>query len=104
MNLQLNHKRSGLGLLILVSIILASCSKPGCNGAVKAQFKDLTGLDGCGMVIELNSGEKIEPHNLSEFNITPEDGKKIWVKYHATQGGSICMVGEIVDIDCIEER
>ena len=83
---------------------LSSCQKGGCKEAVKAEFKDLTGLDGCGIVIQLSDGSYIEPQNLSDFSITPEDGKKIWVQYHSTQGGSICMVGDIVKIDCISER
>lgn len=96
--------KSIISVLSFASITLSSCQKGDCSNAVKGEFKDLTGLDGCGMVIELSNGEKIEPRNLSDFNVEPEDGKKIWVKYHLAEGGSICMVGDIVRIDCITER
>lgn len=85
-------------------LLITSCKKGNCIQAVKAEFKDLTGLDGCGIVIELSDGKKLEPTNLNEFSITPEDGKKIWVSYHSVEGGSICMVGDIVEINCISER
>jgi len=93
-----------LSVIAIIIFVLPSCQKDGCNNGVKAEFKDLTGLDGCGFVIDLNEGKRLEPTNLSEFNITPENGKKIWVKYHETEGGSICMSGEIVEIDCISIR
>jgi hypothetical protein len=42
--------------------------------------------------------------NLNDFNITPTDGMKVWVKYHEVAGASICMVGPIVEIDCLAKR
>lgn len=90
--------------LTFLLIFLPSCRKKDCIGAEKATFKDLTGLDGCGYVIELENGKRLEPVNLSEFSITPVNGSKIWVKYHLFEGGSICMVGDLVEVDCISER
>lgn len=91
-----------IGILFIAGLF--ACEKSDCTDAVKAKFKDMTGLDGCGMMIELNNGGRLEPINLEDFSIVPEDGMKIWVNYHATQGGSICMAGELVEIDCIVER
>ena len=92
-------------VLVVLVLLTASCDKASdCDNAVKAKFKDLTGLDGCGMVIELSNGDRLEPTNLSDFQINVDDGQKIWVEYHVISGGSICMVGEIVEIDCIGER
>ncbi len=90
--------------LLLALIILPSCKKQSCPGAVKANFSDLTGLDGCGFVIELENGKRIEPTNLSDFSVLPENGKPIWLKYHITNGASTCMVGDIVEIECISEK
>jgi len=56
------------------------------------------------MLIELGDGKKIEPVNLDEFDIKPEDGQKIWVKYHQIDAASACMAGKIVEIDCISIR
>ncbi len=67
-------------------------------------LKDYTGLDGCKWVIELAKGERLEPVNLGDFKINLVDGNKVVVSYHEeTDRGSICMVGKIVTIDCIEE-
>ena len=93
-------------IAIALSVLtLASCDKKSsCDNAVKGTLKDLTGLDGCGMVIELKNGDKLEPSNLSDFNIELNDGQKVWVEYHSIWAASICMVGEAVEIDCLGER
>lgn len=94
-----------LFLIFAISVLFFSCQKSSCEGAVKAKFLDATGLDGCGMLIELNNGKTIEPRNLDEFDIVPKDGDKIWVSYHLAQNGvTICMVGDVVIIDCIQKR
>ena len=72
----------------------------------KATIKDYTGLDGCGIVIELENGDAIEPVNLTDFSssVSISDGQKVWVKYHSISAVSICMVGQIVQIDELRER
>jgi hypothetical protein len=90
----------------LIVLLFMACNKNKCNDAVKAELKDLSGLDGCGFVIELENGDRLEPLNLSDFDIKLKDGKKIWVSYHLTVNfiATICMVGDIVEIDCIANR
>lgn len=89
----------------LCLLFIASCKKSDCEDAIKATFVDKTGLDGCGMVIEIDDDEYLEPTNLDELDITPKDGMKIWVSYSAdTSSSSICMIGDIVEVECIEER
>jgi hypothetical protein len=92
-------------LFTALSFLIFSCSKSH-KGMTKATIKDYTGLDGCGMVIELENGDEIEPSNLNSFSssISITDGQKIWVKYHEIGGASICMVGPSVEIDEMEER
>ena len=89
----------------LIVLLLMACNKNKYR-PVKAELKDLSGLDGCGYVIELENGNKLEPLNLSDFDIDLKDGKKIWVSYHLTTSdiGSIYMVGDIIEIDCITKR
>ncbi len=88
-----------------INILISGCSKEGvCQNSKKAEFVNLTGLDGCGFVIKLNNGDQLEPVNLSEFNIKPHDGMKIWVEYHEVAAGSICMVAPTVEIHCLKER
>ena len=90
----------------LIAVILSSCNKNKCSDSVKAELKDLNGLDGCLFVIELENGDRLEPLNLSDFNIKLKDGKKIWVSYHLTVNfiATLCMVGDIVEIECIANR
>ncbi len=91
-------------LLTFVLLIFSACERTSCENAQAATIEDYTGLDGCGLVIKLQNGEVLEPTNLNDFNISPTDGMKVWVKYHEVSGGSICMVGPIVEIDCITKR
>ncbi|MBK6930242.1 MAG: hypothetical protein IPH12_05020 [Saprospirales bacterium] len=98
-------------LAAFVAFSLLACTKnsncgdmPLCPDAVSATFKNLTGLDGCGYVLQLADGAYLEVVNLSELNLTPADGMKVRVKYSPQSGmASICMVGPIVRVDCIEE-
>lgn len=94
-----------LFLIFGIYVLTCSCQKNSCSNSVKAKFYDATGTDGCGMVIELDNSKYIEPKNLDDFNIEPQHGKKIWVSYHLAQsGGTVCMIGDVVIIDCITER
>ncbi len=92
-------------LFALSILLLVSCNRSTCDNAQAATIEDYTGLDGCGLVIKLQNGTVLEPTNLNSFNITPTDGMKVWVKYHELSGmASICMVGPIVEIDCLAKR
>ena len=85
-------------------LIFSACGRTSCENAQAATIEDYTGLDGCGMVIKLQNGDVLEPTNLNDFNITPTDGMKVWVKYHEVAMMSICMVGPTVEIDCLAKR
>lgn len=91
--------------LFVVAFLFVACNRSTCENAKAATIEDYTGLDGCGLVIKLQNGTVLEPTNLNSFNITPTDGMKVWVKYHELSGmASICMVGPIVEIDCLAKR
>jgi hypothetical protein len=93
--------------LLLAAILMGitSCQKSDCKDAVKAIFVDKTGLDGCGMVIEIADDEYLEATNLDELSITPKDGMKIWVSYTVdNNSASICMIGDMVEVECVEQR
>ena len=85
-------------------LLFSSCEGSSCENAKAATIEDYTGLDGCGLVVKLTTGEVLEPMNLNDFNIMPTDGMKVWVKYHEVAGASICMVGPMVEIDCLAKR
>jgi hypothetical protein len=111
-----------LGLILLLTLTFSSCKKEegiqkaGCT--TQATVRDLTGLDGCGFVFELENGTRLEPLRLfycgtpplpKEMTIDPllnfvfEAGKKVKIGYEATESASVCMVGPVVKITCIEE-
>jgi PKD repeat protein len=64
---------------------------------------DYSGLDGCGLLIELDNGEVLEPAEVVP-NFTLKNGQRVRLAYTELEDyASICMVGKIVRIDCIEE-
>ncbi len=109
-------------IVLFVSILLPGCedeSHVGCDRAVFATVKDLTGLDGCGYVFELSDGTRLEPQMLAYcgnpplpseitenplYNFQFVDGKTVRINYEVVPDAmSICMAGKIVKITCIEE-
>jgi hypothetical protein len=111
-----------LVLILLVILGVSSCKKEeeikkiGCTAP--ATILDLTGLDGCGFVFELEDGTRLEPLRLFYcgtpplskemtedplFGFTFEAGKKVKIGYELSASVSICMVGPVVKITCLEE-
>lgn len=109
---------------IVLSLLFISCDEEQpvvitCDNAVLATVKDLTGLDGCGFVFELADGTKLEPQMLffcgtpplpkevtenPLYNFQWVDGKQVRIAYEEIPDvASICMVGKIVKITCLEE-
>jgi hypothetical protein len=88
---------------ITLTLIATACDK--CRGDYDGTLKNLTGLDGCGWVIQLDGkDEKLEPVNLEDFNVTLKEGNKIKFSYQETDGMSICMVGKVVKITSLCEK
>lgn len=110
--------------LFLSPLVFLSCSeeeatKISCANAVPAIVRDLSGLDGCGYVFELMDGSKLEPFMIGYcgtpplpkevtenplYNFEWVNGKEVLIEYEEVpDAASICMVGKIVKITCIEE-
>ena len=111
--------------IIVLSFLLIACNEDEgifdtkeCS--VSAIVRDLTGLDGCGFVFELSDGTRLEPIRLFYcgtpplpkevtedplFNFEFVDGKKVRIGYEdaTPEYASICMVGKMVKITCVEE-
>ena len=109
-------------------LFLSSCQEdepsPDCD--TTATVRDLSGVDGCGWVLELENGEFLEfylptavgwcgtppypdsqPREIAYHspwnNVTPQDGMKVRVAYDVLEDyASVCMVGKIVQITCLE--
>lgn len=70
------------------------CSTP-------ATVRNLTGLDGCGFVLELDNGQRLEPAGPEWQNFNKSDGMRVSISYVEEARGSICMVGKTVRLSCI---
>ena len=112
-------------IIFIVSIaLLAGCVEdkvsPGGLCDQEATVVDLTGLDGCGYVLQLEDGSRFEPvwkwglicgtppipvEILEDplFGFQFEAGQKVRFSYELFDGGTICMAGTPVVITCIEE-
>jgi hypothetical protein len=86
-------------------VLLVGCSKStSCQNALQGRIKNLSGLDGCGWVIEAN-GRTFEPLNLNDFDSTlKKNNQKIYFTYQSSPAGSICMVGETIQLTCLTKR
>lgn len=97
--------------LISILIVTLFLNFPGCqkeepviSDELQGTVKDYTGLDGCGFIIELDNGEKLEPAEIVDTAFVLYDGQRVLVTFSELKDmGSICMVGKIVRIETIEE-
>ena len=102
-----------LAMLVIGSVTGCSERATAPESAVcetKATVKDLSGLDGCGYVLVLESGEKLEPMldarqpSPTIKGIVLRDGMKVTCSYQVLNDrGSICMVGKIVEVTCFSQ-
>jgi len=114
---------SNLLLHVLVFVILLlslnSCTEkdlPTTTCSTLPTVKDMRGLDGCGYVFVLDNGQKVEPVSLTGwYGTTPQtneptnplqnfalsDGQRVSIGYKEVDAGSICMIGQTVEINCI---
>ncbi len=91
-----------LTLFICMGLLLTACPDERCEDGVDALILDYAGLDGCGWIIMLETGERLEPANLHQFDIEPADSLPVNLTYTEIKDMmSICMVGKIVHISCI---
>lgn len=118
----MNMKKSLLSVM-LITMMFSACDenlmRVSCNDGVRATVRDLTGLDGCGFVFELEDGTRLEPNRIGYCGTGPLpkeitedplfdfefiDGKQVIIGFEEVDGmASICMVGPIVKITCLEE-
>ena len=108
-------------VFFLLALVFNQCNNDDDQARVcstPATVRDLTGLDGCGWVFELEDGTRLEPLRMLYCGNPPlpkevtedplydfvfEDGKRVFITYTETPSPSICMVGPVVEITCIKE-
>ncbi|HET7817905.1 MAG TPA: hypothetical protein VFL70_01225 [Bacteroidia bacterium] len=72
------------------------------NGYIKATIINYE-VDGCGFLIQLEDGKKLQPANLSSDY--KKDKLPVWVKYAPKKGGmSVCMAGQMIELSDIQLR
>lgn len=118
----LNMKKT-FGAILLLALVFSACDdnlmRVSCEDGISATVRDLTGLDGCGFVFELEDGTRLEPNRIGYCGTGPlpkeitedplydfefVDGKQVIIGFEEVEGmASICMVGPIVKITCLEE-
>jgi hypothetical protein len=111
-----------LGLLTL-AVLAFSCKEEDIlrgDCGTPATVRDLTGLDGCGYVFELEDGTRLIAHwewgwcgtpPLPEgatedplYNFQYADGKKVLIGFEEKPDlATTCMAGRVVKITCLEE-
>ena len=69
----------------------------------KATLREFTGFDGCAYVLVLDNEEILE---IGELELEPDfefsDGLRVSVTYEEFSSASICMIGPMVRVLCIE--
>ncbi len=76
----------------------------GCTYKHSGKVVDYTGLDGCGLMVELSNGTVLEPIGVPA-NYTLVAGTYVELDYRVfTTYVSDCMAGELADIICIRNK
>ena len=73
-----------------------------CSYPYSGRVVDMTGLDGCQLMIELNNGERLEPAVLPA-NYQLKAGTEVELDYQQLSQASYCMAGKVVEITCIRD-
>lgn len=73
-----------------------------CEYPHQGEVVDMTGLDGCGLMIQLPDSSRLEPQEMpSGYQL--EAGQQVEFDYRELNRASICMAGKVVEITCIRE-
>ena len=98
-------RRAPLLLVAALPLLAFSCRKategPACN--TPATVRNFSGIDGCGFVLELDNGKRLEPHGDLWQGYAKKDGARVTISYVDEPSASICMVGDGVRLTCIQE-
>ena len=92
-------------LLVFALLLFLSCRNEDdsllCDE--KATLRDFTGFDGCTYVLVLDNEEVLE---IGELEFEPDfefsDGLRVSVTYEKFNSASVCMIGPMVRLLCIE--
>lgn len=72
-----------------------------CECATPANIRDLGGQAGCGLVLELPTGERLEPSGPLWLRFDKANGRRVRIGYRPLPAVSECLVGQPVELTCI---
>ena len=84
-------------VVTLLSLCIFSCKKTTSPTETYGVVKDMTGLDGCSIMIVLDNGNKLEIKSLPA-GVTLVNEKRVAITYKIVPAFSICMAGDIAEI------
>ena len=109
--------------VVMASVGLFQCADdevPNTPCGIAATVRDLSGLDGCGFVFQLQDGTYLQPLRVWFCGTPPLpeeqlkdplydfefiDGKEVYIDYEVVEDyGGGCMAGEVARITCISDR
>jgi PKD repeat protein len=83
-------------IITCIEVLYSECELTGT-------VMDYTGVDGCGYLIKLDNGTILEPV-VVDTPFVFRDNQRVRLSYRElTEGASICMIGILAEITCIEE-
>lgn len=96
--------RIGVVYILITIWSITGCSEKFLDHQVYyGTVVDYTGFDGCGYIIELENGNRLEPVEMADTGFTFRDGQRVALTYTEVNLASICMVGQTVRIESIRE-
>ncbi|MEM9848120.1 MAG: hypothetical protein AAF847_09550 [Bacteroidota bacterium] len=91
---------------LFISLLACNSSQKAKSNNMKCDttgtVKNFSSLDGCGLLIVLENGEKLQPMEIvDDFQL--KDGQQINFSYELVPDAmSTCMAGKIIKITCLE--
>lgn len=90
-------RRTALHIIFfLFTALVFSCTKEKGTYAI-ITVRDMTGLDGCGLLLQLENSSFLEPVKVPA-GITLQPGRRAEIRYKNDPRISICMAGPTVEV------
>lgn len=92
-------------MMMIVSTASDTCQTSQASSTLcmhAATAKDFTGLDGCGIMMVLDNGDKMLPVNLDQYSPALKDGEHVRVSFVLEDMASTCMAEDaVVRLTCL---
>ena len=90
-------------LIFLYSLASCKVTDKLTTCSTKASIVDLSNLDGCGLVLQLQDDTRLLAVNIIDYDLTPE--QKVFIDFKPSDQMSTCMATtKIVELTCVLPR